>query len=659
MDTLPFLVVHGEWVWRLSLLGVVMFALGYTWLRRRFRVKARMEKGSSESSGERDDGDIEVGETASEVERGPIRDCLVPMSVGLGVFGVFFLIAPLALDEASERVLPPDEGGSLEDILRVHRSTTLLAATPFGRDKALKRLEYVVQLRGWPGPKVREALIGLGDLVGGCEEAMAWMLKHRQFERTLERRRDCDTPRAHRLAARAALALGRIEEASDLLDGEHDGGSIFERRDSIRVHLLAGELSRAAREARRTAHWLVGDGDWMKSDAEAVESRAESSARFRCLAHVLHAREGDAAARAELDFLLDGDASIKCHLLAADLASGDDRESLLSGVARMLEAAADADESRRAGHRRRFMESIMNLLRAESDPEAKASLIYSALPGGPHSNLGNRLPTGQLPTGQLVGHEETFAARTLGLERGLLEALRGRDELSSEALTARTILAYRSAVDASIVLRHDEALRLLRIAREGAESFDMSSIFALEAFEALIELRRGDLEATRQLLGGELEAKRRLLGIEPFYLSSLQEMSSALEAGRLPKEYYTMTISREALDEALQGDDARLFAELRTPLNHIHRSTLHKLAPLAHQLPSEPLVHHLRYGRFGDPFEISTWTSAPNSLISLAIIASAVGDEELASDLTGAVHSLHDAASRREIAIPLILLNEL
>ncbi len=652
MSSLPWMVVHGAWIWRLALLGLVTIALFYPWLRARLGRIRRPGVAASESPDDAtglDGDDIHGGLRRGP---GPIGARVIALVVALLLFSFVFLFGASVLDSASERVQSPEGGATVEEILEMHRSSRLLAATPFGRKKALRRIHYPIHLKGVPGADTREALVALRELQGCCQCAMDTMLMHRQFSRTLEYASRCDEPRARLLAARAALALGRIEKASDLIEAPE--GEVPRRRDAIRVHLLAGEISRAGDAAERTAEWWVGASEWARDDAEASARRAILSAQYSCLAHALRAREGDSTAKAELDALLEGDATIECRLLAADLRDGEERAAILSDVLDMLRLGSE-EEDTISSFRRREFESLALLLQAEKDPVNGASLILSAWGKTEHGSLGH-----YMPRSQLVGHDDRLVARGLGLERGLLETLIVHDDLSVEAKTAKTVLAFRAAVDASLILRHDEALRLLTIARENGGLSDLPHIGALEAF---IEFRRGDLDAVRKILDREVAYtspfgghRRSTTAFASSAGQALLAMVEALEARELPREYHPSAVSTEALDAALKGDGELLAAELRTPLKHIHPSTLHSLAPLVHWLPAQPLFDHLRYGRFGDPFEAFAGRGVPSHLVSLARIAEVIGDDDLGPNLVTAMHDLYDAALRPEIALPWILL---
>jgi hypothetical protein len=124
---------------------------------------------------------------------------------------------------------------------------------------------------------------------------MSLMVRHGRPDRAIELGRTCEAEDAKPWLAVAHLARGDLEEASDLMV-EMEEREELDIRTSLRIHLLAGQLGRAAAEARSEADRLDRE-----VEARPNERFAILGSKLRCVALQLEARGGDEAAKSTLE----------------------------------------------------------------------------------------------------------------------------------------------------------------------------------------------------------------------------------------------------------------------------------------------------------------------------------------------------------------------
>ena len=116
---------------------------------------------------------------------------------------------------------------------------------------------------------------------------------------------------------------------------------------------------------------------------------------------------------------------------------------------------------------------------------------------------------------------------------------------------------------------------------------------------------------------------------------------------------------REVVVDALSGDGRALAAAL--PDVQLHFSQLiDSLAPISPWLPEDVLAACVRYCR-GTAYSGRSRRvgEAVRHLANLAAVAEAAGEVEMAKDAAQGARALREASLRREIAVPLALLDAL
>jgi len=562
--------------------------------------------------------------------RGLARSHLVlPTLAGGALFLCLFGAGGAALDRCSKHADGGGGSGSLEEVLRGQGAAVLMAATPFHRASALERLGRLVESRGAPSLEVREAIVALSDLRGDCAGAIEALMRHRQFRRALERGDSCDDRRGRLLAARAAFLAGELEVASNYLAGDRDEDEVDDSEMALRVHLLAGNGARAARVARQLA--LRHRTSELGHTRQAVAWTAHDWSRSReldCMADAIEARAGDAASMARLQraarppeqrgCVVTVPPNVECRLLYLDLRRGRERTDPLGGV---LSAFGEWTET-------------ALFLSIDSDPGRWP---------GPHLLLSSGI------FDAARGPMDELSRFGLGLDRSALSALVTVKKLEPWSEPIRPLLLARSALEESMLLRHDEARRLIAVAARdvGGGAYGLPDLAPLRA---MVELRAGDLAA----------ASRALEDVRPQPAASdgssghVAGLVAALRRREPPPGYFDGFVSRDDLAAALQGDGRALAADLAE--HHDQPAMVDSLALVARWLPRAPLARYLRFGRWTYKADLLGLDSALTSLSNLALMAEAVGDRELAQELAGGLRRLREASQRRDIAIPLAIL---
>jgi hypothetical protein len=543
--------------------------------------------------------------------RGPFWTAAVrPIALACLVFVGVFVGGGKILDGISKK--EESDIGSLAEVLRGQRATRLLAATPLRRSKALERLSDDMYQYAAPTPEAREALVAIEDLRGGCGQAMEMMFDYRQFRRVLERASDCEDPEARWWASIAAYALGEFENASDHAPDLRREEYWVVEQAVVRHQLLAGQLAEAAETARPLA-------DDLRRSADRYPYLLSWGITLECMADALSARAGDAAALRRLEQAVARGAASQCSLLLADLRTGAARKKLIPA----------ATESRR-------WNTVALLLWLEDD-------IVATPPAGlaDSHDLGEAMGTDLLKT-KLSSDVHVG----LGLEKAVLALLVGRKELPAHAARLRPLLVAKSALEEALLLRHDKARRLLA----GIDAEARAAEIDLRPLRAAIELRAGDLAAARAALNAERS------GPEHGY-QAIAELVTRLERRHLNEDTSDQdrkTVLSWSVLAALRGDgDARTGKRSVDPYRSV---PVADLVLIAHWLRDEPLALHLRFGRWGKLVPSSV-DHTMRQLSDLGVVAEAVGDREVAAEMKAALARFQQASSRREIAVPLAVLD--
>ncbi len=395
--------------------------------------------------------------------RGLAREHAVRRTLAAGaLFLCVFGAGGAGLDHCSA----PAGGGvaTLDEVLRDERAVVFMAATPFHRAEALERLGRVLERRGAPSLEVREAIVALRDLRGDCAGAIDALMSQRQFRRALERGDSCDDPGGRTRAARAAFLAGELELASRYL-GDDD---VHDSEAAVRVHLLAGSHAQAARVARRLAA-AQRASELRRESALSTRRRRVRSRELDCMADALEARAGSAASLARLQVaaqppphkgcIVRVAPNVECQLLLLDLRSPKER-TVPRGI---LVAFGE------------WTTTALFLL-IESDPGARP---------------GSGLLLGSDLYEEARGRMDELSQFGLGLDRSALAVLMDMKVLPRWAEPIRPLLLARSALEESMLLRHDEARRLIALAARDVEAGG-SGFPELAPLRALVELRAGD-----------------------------------------------------------------------------------------------------------------------------------------------------------------------
>jgi hypothetical protein len=495
-------------------------------------------------------------------------------------------------------------------------AVSIIAATPFRSASAMEAIGDALDVRDDSEPAWIERRVALHTVRGDCEAAANAVIHHEQLERGAEMAERCGQ---HESAAHASYAAGDFARASASWEraDSRKGGEV-DMRFGVRVHLLAGRVALAAAEARRLADKVAS----YQNDIDPVE-------RARCLADALDARAGDEGARARLLERHKGSSHLWCALLVADLHQGAERTRLIHGF-QPGKHVVPVD--------------WLELLATEADPgAARLSLTLplaepSLLVANPRAALSPSLPA---------------------VERAAAEALAAGD--AGPRRRTRSRVAAMAAVFAAIAGDGEQARRFADVARASVESaMDPEEREGgtwipahVQALSAAIELELGDVRRARELVGptdtfcrtcGPLVAliEHRERGHNPF-------LAEHLGSFRLVGEG-----ARDAFLRGMTSDGSVLKSLLSQPGSDV--SLLRSGASLGtHQ---DELLRWLRHGR-----RLPGWFHPPTDQLlywmNLAAAASAAGDEALAGMLRGRAARFREGLLRRELAVPLAVLDRL
>lgn len=557
--------------------------------------------------------------------------------VALAVFGLGGEIAHRRLNASTSPT------GSMDEAVN---AASILAVTPFHRAEALGSLASV--LEGWHDevPAALELLAALREAGDGCGEAATLWIEHGQLERGAAQAEACGADetaaRAWYVAgdfARASRALERARAAPErpepLVQGY--GGEKESRRFGVLIHLLAGRPDLAATEARALAAVIWGPS--YHKDHPHFDERAGIA---RCLADAIDARRGDMAARARLEREPPGVAYPMCGVLLADLLDG--RERL---------AAIDA--------RKTITDDVpahwLALLAAEADPEAREAPATAVLDD----------------PGQVAANPLSALRRTLpAVERGLAEALARFAPPSDAVLRSRAHTASVSAVVASVAAHHDVARRFAAEALDAVEALGRSARPAdldpgrIAELDAVLALAEGD--------GARFAERLRAAGewrpVSPF-LEAVDEARETGDPWWIVETADVLGLSHASPSQEIEllgisGDGERLGRAIRKALPRYLSSwndSMEQARALRVLSPSmdrgrEDLLRWIRWGRkklalqCGLLCQLIFW-------MDLSRAAEMLGDDALAAELRGRGDRFYQGLFRRDLAVPLAVLDAL
>jgi hypothetical protein len=424
--------------------------------------------------------------------RGPASPVLVRHAAGgallfLAIFGVGgeIAMAQATRDVVAYEVLP---AASMPLALE------LAAATPFRRDGAIELLTQALDVRDEADPVLLGARGALHEMRHERAALATMWIAHGQPGRGAKLAEQVEQ---HALAARGFYADGQFDRASDAWERvDYTRASEEELRFGVGVHLLAGQLERAARAAGRLAErWSNPPATASDAQRAWYEDRARGA---RCLASAI-----DLADRHETapipwarHRVTDAIATMygPCALLYADRLTGEDRISALNVMRYMWESDTSPFIAVPA--------AWFELLGAEVAPKQFAPKTL------PFESAADALA---LPS-------RALAAALPGVERGLAEALLERRTSVRDWYSERPHLAlverYATASAAVFAALSGEAAQAKRFA---VASDEASAILArLRAFDVRpreLPIALDALAATS--LPGDPEPARLAVGWPP------------------------------------------------------------------------------------------------------------------------------------------------
>lgn len=520
--------------------------------------------------------------------------------------------------------------------------TSIAAATPWKRAAVLRHLAYEMDRDHDEDADSVLTRAALHTLMDDCTAAAQALARHGLLDRGAETAQRCGN---HGLAARIFYEAGQFVSASHawehvapnrakpgvapLADAEY--------RFGVRVHLLAGRADIAAREARAFAEALRDRGE---GGNPSDPSRA---ALARCLADALDAKAGDAASKERLRGERSTPIYPACAILLADLYQGQERLDLIHGLTSFQTSAREAPM--------RWLE----LLEQEADPGAVPSAVPLEVAGDP----------------SLFVINPTWAVHLMipAVERAIAENA-GKDAPRGDPRrAARVRAAVLAASFAAATGDYESARRFAQLTADEAEPTDEVDPFAdrpaadpwtaqrAAALGAAVELSAGGVARAGELLAA---AKRPHPGRSVLELDALVRYRADRDTSRLGNFYQGWRIIEEGVDRALamaaEGDGTPLAAWLRKPSSE-SGAFLRLGAPLV-KTGQEDLLRWIRLG-----YRMPGWFRSTSAeavyFTDLAGAATALGDEAHAVMLRERAARFRAALLRRDLAVPLAVLERL
>jgi hypothetical protein len=512
-------------------------------------------------------------------------------------------------------------------------ATAITAATPF-RLAAVDAMVDALDVRHDEDLALVERRAALHELQGDCVAAGETLARQGQLERGAEVAERCG---GHRFAAQAFYAAGDFARASAAWERAAEepvpagSPSAAEARFGVRVHLIAGRAALAAKEAGA----LVARSGDRKGETEAVT--AGRVAQARCLAVALTPPDGATALVDRKKEELQHPIYPACAILLADLRRGKDRLDFIHGLTDFQSSAREVPM--------RWLE----LLEAEADP--------GVAPG--------QLPPLLDDPSLLVLNPSAALTPTIpGLDRAIAEALAGEHpDVADPRRRTRGRAAAMAAVFAAVTGEAEAAQRFVATAKESVgavartangdvdDGWDHAHAWALSA---AVELALGHVDT----------AERHLHTADTTYVTYGLAAALDYRARRDTSGFVERFLRWGLLDDgvnrayalAAEGDGAALADWLRRPSSEVG-SYLRLGAPLI-KTGGDDVLRWIRVG-----YRVPPWFRSPSDLVvywtELATAAAALGDAPLAATLAERAGRFRTALLRRDLAVPLAVLERL
>jgi hypothetical protein len=495
------------------------------------------------------------------------------------------------------------------------------AVTPLRRDGALEALVGVLDLRRDADPAAIAARAAVHQLRGERAETAALWIAHGDPQRGAE---FAEASRLDALAARGWYLVGdfgRAEAASGRVDSPENE---LDLRFATGVHLLAGELGRAAAAARRLSRVFRDKPTATESLQRWYASRAVMTG---CLADALDARRGDATAWRRIHEERRKSIAPACAVLRADLFEGQARIDAISGLPELDKSSYDVPVA------------WLDLLAAEASPRTAAPPAH--LPESASEAEALAIPNG----GAL---DRSIPA----VDRRLVELLAPERELAVGARRARMRAAASAAAFAMLAGDIGAARLYAKIRRDDAEGLGDGALRRTAALEAVIAVAEGDLGRAHRAVDGAEDAQaedaRRLITYRE--KGEARPLLDLLVRRPPPDED-----EKQAWQLAASGDGAGLTTWLARP--HAQPGTFLRLGTPLLKTGRDALARWVRWGyRMPGGFRP---TDEMIHLVNLAAAAEALGEKELAAGLRERAGRFYQAITRRETAVALAVLERI
>lgn len=517
-------------------------------------------------------------------------------------------------------------GPSAEQVLT---AASLAAVSPWTRGEVGEKIEEIAEQR--EDGELIEMLTALQRGRGERRKVVELLLDRGYVERAAE---EAEAAGLDDLASLAWYAAARFERASAAWERAGASGKtnyrwFWHQRDEHRfgvlVHLLANRLKLAAAGARVLRDLIRGPHP--SKDGFRLDGRAE---RARCLADALDARGGDREARARLARRVPDESKLFCEALRADLLDGKDRGALARPYEK--EKASGSDEAK-------LLRWIAELA-AEGD---RASV--------------------EMPAGVIDDPSRAFLHPFRAIEDALPavdRAIADAPAAGAIALRSRARAAASAALFASAAGDHAEAKRLLGVSSDALRALapgdrpadlDLARLTQIEMHLALAAGDASWIDLARFGLAGP---------ISPLFAAraSGDDRAVAVAAKLFNGDVSSLlSIDRDGARLASILRDASLQGRFGTWSYTEHCRAVRLLTPTLDRGQGD-LLRYLRWGRRSIPLscatrcQLVTWRD-------LAEGALALGDAALAAELRARSDRFYRALLRRDIAVPLAVLEAL
>lgn len=522
--------------------------------------------------------------------------------------------------------------------------TTIASVTPFHRHVALGRIADEMRRHRPRSADDLSRLAAMRSLSGGCESGVWTLACYGDFERAIEEGRSCSAEGSRRITAGALYALGRFDEASQELDSfepHPEDEDWMASPFATRVHLLADRSDRAIESARlRSSRLREARGAYQTADLSHIDRAEERSAArditmdgllrraeaFDCIADALEARGGDVSAKR----LLHGRAAVTkvCALLAADLVP--DGENALSQRERWQQNHTGANR-------------ISELLLLEVQPY--------------HSRFSRTL-LNTTDGRKLRGLHRFLQQTSPGVERAALAAMdninlpTSADELNQAELRMRAaVLEYLSGDHEAARLEVQRAVNLIKAAQGGhgqlvAYMRRPRWMDSAKALSALIEIDAGQIGRAREIFAtvpSVVGSRFERLGFLLLFAEQGLQAGVILPGDVMAQRAVASGDGEEIAALLGQHDALRQTARLWTPRVRSNRSTL---------------VSQLRWSdenRCRECTLAQIFVDASNRRSA----ALSLGDEDWAESFDLPIERIREAMLRRDIAVPLWVLDHI